>query len=91
MKHRNLSPDEAAVGGGTTEASVQPNFGMLSEDMFDPDYNPTAIKQEKEVEKKVEEDNKEQTPADLRLRGKKRRKRKLKVLKLKLKKPKLKN
>ena len=67
MKHRNLSPDEAAVGGGTTEASVQPNFGMLSEDMFDPNYNPTAIKQEKEVEKKVEEDNKEQAPADLSL------------------------
>lgn len=67
MKYRNLSPDEAAVGGGTTEATVTPNFGMLSEEMFEPTYDPSAIKAEKEVEKKVEEETKEQVPADLSL------------------------
>lgn len=67
MKYRNLSPEEATGGSGTTEATVTPNFGMLSEEMFDPSYNASEVKAEKEVEEKVEQDNKEQTPADLSL------------------------
>ena len=67
MKYRNLSPEEATGGSGTTEATVTPNFGMLSEDMFDPSYSAESAKAEKEVEKKVEQDTKEQAPADLSL------------------------
>ena len=67
MKYRNLSPDEAAVGGGTAEAPVTPHFGMLSEEMFEPTYDPSVIKAEKEIEKKVEEEVKEQAPEGLSL------------------------
>lgn len=67
MKYRNLSPDEATGGSGATEATVTPNFGMLSDEMFEPTYNAAEVKAEKEVEQKVEQDNKEQTPSDLSL------------------------
>jgi len=67
MTKRNLSPDEATGGSGTTEATVTPNFGMLSEDMFDPQYNPSVVKAEKEIETKLEEETKSQTPEDLSL------------------------
>lgn len=67
MKYRNLSPDESAVGGGTEAATIKPNLSMLTEEMFEPTYDPKAVKVEKEVEQKVEQQTKEETPADLSL------------------------
>ncbi len=67
MKYRNLSPEETTGGSGTAEATVTPNLGMLTEEMFEPTYDPKAVKAEKQVEEKVEQDNKEQSPADLSL------------------------
>ena len=65
MQKKYYSPNEA-TGGGEAVATA-PNFELLSEDLFDPSYNATAVKEEKKIEDKIEQETKEQVPVDLNL------------------------
>lgn len=65
MQKKYYSPNEA-TGGGEAVATA-PNFELLSEDLFDPSYNATAVKEEKKIEEKIEQETKEQVPVDLNL------------------------
>ncbi len=65
MQKKYYSPDEATGGGEAT--ATAPNFELLSEDLFDPSYNATAVKEEKKIEEKVEKETNEQVPVDLNL------------------------
>jgi len=65
MQKRYYSPNEA-TGGGEAVATA-PNFELLSEDLFDPSYNATAVKEEKKIEDKIEQETKERVPVDLNL------------------------
>lgn len=65
MQKRYYSPNEAAGGGEAT--TTAPNFELLTEDLFDPNYNATAVKEEKKIEEKLEQETKEQIPVDLNL------------------------
>jgi hypothetical protein len=65
MQKKYYSPDEATGGGAAT--ATAPNFELLTEDLFDPNYNATAVKEEKKIEEKLEKETKEEVPVDLNL------------------------
>lgn len=65
MQKKYYSPDEATGGGEAT--ATAPNFELLTEDLFEPNYNATAVKEEKKIEEKLEQETKEQVPVDLNL------------------------
>jgi len=65
MQKKYYSPNEATGGGEAT--ATAPNFELLTEDLFDPNYNATAVKEEKKIEEKLEQETKEQVPVDLNL------------------------
>lgn len=59
MQKKYLSPDEAAGGGNGQETAVTPNFAGLSEEMFQPTYEPKEVKAQTEIVEKTAEEVKE--------------------------------